>query len=120
MKVGLFGCGAYGMALSSIMIENNCDITMWTKFEQEKQELERTRKNERLIPNFSISEKIKLTTSVEECIKDKDLLVIAIPAGFIDSVAIEMKPYIKDKHILIASKGIEEERGLFMNQILEK
>ena len=24
MKVGLFGCGAYGMALSSIMIENNC------------------------------------------------------------------------------------------------
>ena len=37
MKVGLFGCGAYGMALSSIMIENDCDITMWTKFEQEKQ-----------------------------------------------------------------------------------
>ena len=99
MKVGLFGCGAYGMALSSIMIENNCDITMWTKFEQEKQELERTRKNERLIPNFSISEKIKLTTSVEECIKDKDLLVIAIPAAFIDSLAIEMKPYIKDNHI---------------------
>ena len=120
MKVGLFGCGAYGMALSSIMIENNCDITMWTKFEQEKQELERTRKNERLIPNFSISEKIKLTTSVEECIKDKDLLVIAIPAAFIDSLAVEMKPYIKDNHILIATKGIEQETGLFINQILEK
>ena len=107
MKVGLFGCGAYGMALSSIMIENDCDITMWTKFEQEKKELEETRKNERLIPNFSISEKIKLTTSVEECIKDKDLLVIAIPAAFIDSLAVEMKPYIKDNHILIATKGIE-------------
>ena len=120
MKVGLFGCGAYGMALSSIMIENNCDITMWTKFEQEKQELEKTRKNERLIPNFSISEKIKLTTSVEECIKDKDLLVIAIPAAFIDSLAVEMKPYIKDNHILIATKGIEQETGLFINQILEK
>ena len=120
MKVGLFGCGSYGMALSSIMIENNCDITMWTKFEQEKQELERTRKNERLIPNFSISEKIKLTTSVEECIKDKDLLVIAIPAAFIDSLAVEMKPYIKDNHILIATKGIEQETGLFINQILEK
>ena len=120
MKVGLFGCGAYGMALSSIMIENNCDITMWTKFEQEKKELEETRKNERLIPNFSISEKIKLTTSVEECIKDKDLLVIAIPAAFIDSLAVEMKPYIKDNHILIATKGIEQETGLFINQILEK
>ena len=29
MKVGLFGCGAYGMALSNIMIDNKCDITMW-------------------------------------------------------------------------------------------
>ena len=120
MKVGLFGCGAYGMALSSIMSENKCDITMWTKFEEEKEQLERTRKNEKLIPNFTISEKIQLTTSVEECIKGKDLLIIAIPAAFIDSLAVEMKPYIKNNHILIATKGIEQETGLFIHEILEK
>lgn len=120
MKVGIFGCGAYGMALSSIMIDNNCDITMWTKFEEEKNNLEKTRKNEKLIPNFSISEKIKLTTSVEECIKDKDLLIIAIPAAFIDSLATAMQPYIKGNHIIIATKGIEQETGLFIHQILEK
>ena len=120
MKIGLFGCGAYGMALSSIMSENKCDITMWTKFEEEKEQLEKTRKNEKLIPNFSISEKIKLTTNIKECIEDKDLLVIAIPAAFIDSLAIEMKPYIKDNHIVIATKGIEQETGLFIHQILEK
>ena len=119
MKIGLFGCGAYGMALSSIMSENKCDITMWTKFEEEKEQLEKTRKNEKLIPNFSISEKIKLTTNIKECIEDKDLLVIAIPAAFIDSLAIEMKPYIKDNHIVIATKGIEQETGLFIHQILE-
>ena len=117
MKVGLFGCGAYGMALSSIMSENKCDITMWTKFEEEKEQLERTRKNEKLIPNFTISEKIQLTTSVEECIKGKDLLIIAIPAAFIDSLAVEMKPYIKNNHILIATKGIEQETGLFIHKI---
>src|SRR5699024_6262909 len=81
---------------------------------------EETRKNEKLIPNFSISENIKLTTSVEDCIKDKDLLVIAIPAAFIDSLAVEMKPFIKDNHILIATKSIEQETDLFINQILEK
>ena len=31
-----------------------------------------------------------------------------------------MKPYIKDNHILIATKGIEQDTGLFINQILEK
>ena len=120
MKIGLFGCGAYGMALSNIMIDNNCEVMMWTKFEEEKNNLEKTRKNEKLIPNFSISEKIKITNDVEECIKNKDLLVIAIPAAFIDSLALAMKPYIKDNHIVIATKGIEQETGLFIHQILEK
>lgn len=120
MKIGLFGCGAYGMALSSILTNNDCDITMWTKFEEEKELLSTTRQNIKLLPNFTISDKIKLTTSVEECIRDKELLIIAIPAAHIDALAIEMKSYIKDNHILIATKGIEQETGLFINQILEK
>ena len=120
MKVGLFGCGAYGIAISSILSDNKCDITMWTKFEAEKESLEKTRVNERLMPNYKIPEDVKFTTSVKECIKDKDLLIIAIPAAFVDDLAKAMKPYIKDNHILIATKGIEQDTGLFINQILEK
>lgn len=120
MKIGIFGCGAYGMALSSILWENRCDITMWTKFDAEKNQLEATRKNEKLLPNFELPHDIKITTDIEECIKDKDLLIIAIPAAHIDTLAVQMKPYIKDNHILIATKGIEQETGLFINQILEK
>ena len=85
MKVGLFGTGAYGMALASVLIDNNVDVTMWTKFEGEKLDLEQTRKNEKLLPGYHLSESIKLTTSVEECTKDKDLLLIAIPAAFVAS-----------------------------------
>ena len=96
MKIGLFGCGAYGMAISSILIENKCDVTMWTKFESEKEQLETTRQNERLIPGFKIDDSIKITTSIKECIKNKDLLIIAIPAAFVDDLAKSMKPYIKD------------------------
>jgi len=120
MKVGIFGTGAYGMALSSILSDNNCEITMWTKFEEEKQQLELTRKNEKLIPNFLIDEKIKLTTDIKECIDDKELLIIAIPAAFIDSLCREMKPYIKNNNILIATKGIEQKTGLFIHDIVQK
>ena len=120
MKVGMFGCGAYGMALSSILTDNNCEVTMWTKFEEEKNNLETTRKNEKLIPNFKISNEIKLTTDIKECIKDKDLLVIVIPAAFVDGLVKEMSPYIKDNHILIATKGIEQGTGLFIHEIIQK
>ena len=120
MKIGLFGCGAYGMALSSILVHNNCEVTMWTKFESEKESLEKTRKNEKLIPNFKIDKSVKITTSVEECIKDKDLLIIAIPAAFVDSLCEEMKDYITNQNIVIDTKGIEQGTGLFISQILEK
>lgn len=119
MKVGIFGTGAYGMALSSILASNQCDITMWTKFEDEKNNLETTRKNEKLLPNFKLDETIKLTSNVEDCIKDKDLLIIAIPAAFVSNLCDEMAPYIKNNHIIIATKGIEQGTGLFISEIVE-
>ena len=119
MKIGLFGCGAYGMALSSIMHANGCEITMWTRFQKEKEEIEKNRRAEKL-PEYELFDDIKITTNIEETIKDKDLLVVAIPAAFVDDLAKDMVPYIKDNHILIATKGIEQDTGLFINQILER
>lgn len=120
MKIGILGTGAYGLALSSILTENNCQVTMWTKFTEEKEQLEKTRKNEKLIPGYTLSEKVELTTSITECIKEKELLIIAIPVAFIDSLCKELKPYIRDDHILIASKGIEQKTNLFVYEILKK
>ena len=120
MKIGLFGTGAYGLALSSILKDNNHEITMWTKFEEERDLLLEKRENKKLLPGYRLSDDIKITTSIKETIEEKDLLIIAIPAAFVDELARKMKKYIKDNHILIATKGIEQETGLFINQILEK
>lgn len=120
MKVGIFGTGAYGMALASVLYENNIDITMWTKFEEEKQDLEKNHGNPKLLPNYILPSDIKITTSVEECSRDKDLLIIVIPAAFVDSLCIELKKYItKEQHICIASKGIEQKTGLFIHNIID-
>ena len=43
MKVGLFGTGAYGLAISSILTHNKCEVTMWTKFPEERDELLKTK-----------------------------------------------------------------------------
>ena len=120
MKIGLFGTGAYGMAISSILIENKCEVTMWTKFKEEQENLQQTRKNEKLLPNFKLDESIKITTDIEECTKDKDLLIIAIPAAFVDSLCQGMAPFINKNHIVIATKGIEQKTGFFMHEILQK
>ena len=120
MKIGLFGTGAYGLALSSILVHNHCDVTMWTKVKEEKEQLEKTGMIEKYLPGYKLDKSVKVTCDVKTCIKDADLLIIAIPAVFVDSLCQEMAPYIKDQHIVIATKGIEQGTGLFMSQIVEK
>lgn len=121
MKIGIIGTGAYGLALSLMFHENHCPIKMWTKFEEEKTELETTRQNSRVLPNVQIPEDITFTTDLKELVTFSDLLVIAIPAGFVDTVAAELSFYIEPHHhICIASKGIEQDTCLFVADVLKK
>ena len=120
MKIGLFGCGAYAMALSSILSDNNCKITMWTKFDEEANNLSKNRSNYNLIPNYKISNDILITTNIEECINNKDLLIIAIPAAFVNDLALSMKPFIKDNNISVneAIERVAEANNIFKNDIV--
>ena len=121
MNITILGTGAYGIALSSMFEMNNCNITMWTKLEDEKICLEKDRYNKKVFPDYKISEKIKITTNLEEAVKHANVIVIAIPVKFVTSVIIELKKYYKkNQHICIASKGIEQGSGLFITSIIKK
>ena len=121
MNVTILGTGAYGLALSSMFLMNNVNLTMWTKHEEEKKEIEKNRFNKKVLPNYQISEKIKITTNMEEALKDANLIVIAIPVKFVRNTIIELKKYYKKKqHICIASKGIEQDSCLFIANIIKK
>jgi glycerol-3-phosphate dehydrogenase (NAD(P)+) len=120
MKIAILGTGAYGLALAYTMHNNNHDITMWTKFEEECNQLNKTRKNEKLLPGFQIPKEIKFSCNMQEVVKDAQLIVIAVPAPFVDNIALELKNYIKEsQHIIIASKGIENDTCLFLNDVVE-
>ena len=121
MKVTILGCGAYGIALALMFNENKCDITLWEKFEEHAKQLRETRINDRVLPNVLIPKNIKIMSDLEESIKNSELIVIAIPAGFVDEVASELSKYIKKgQHICIATKGIEQDTCLFIDDVVQK
>ena len=123
MKVTVLGTGAYGIALALMLKKNDkiTDLVMWTKFEKEKEEIERLRENKKVLPNIIIPSEISFTTNMEEAIDGSSLIVVAIPAAFCEDVFIELAKYYKtSQHICIATKGIQQESCLFMNELLEK
>lgn len=120
MKVTILGTGAYGLALSKILVENKNEVVMWTTFEEEKKELLETKKSPKL-KGFILDDNVIITTNLEESIKGSNLIVIAIPTAFVTDVCKKLKKYIKtNQHICIASKGIEQETCLFVHDMIKK
>ena len=121
MKIAVLGTGAYGISLALTLLENKHQITMWTKIHEEKEKIEKTRENKDVLPGVLIPEEIEITTNMKECIKNKELIIIAVPAKFVNSISIELKKYRKEnQHICIASKGIEQQTCLFVSDVVYK
>ena len=120
MKVTILGTGAYGLALSKILVENKNEVVMWTTFESEKKELLETKKSSKL-KGFKLDDSVVITTDLEESIRNSKLIVIAIPTAFVTDVCKSLKKYIKpNQHICIASKGIEQGTCLFIHDMIKK
>jgi len=121
MKVTILGTGAYGIALALMFNKNTKNITMWTKIDDELEMLNKTRENKNVLPNIKIPENIQFTNNMEKAIENAELIVIAIPAAYCDDIFKELKNYIKkEQHICIATKGIEQDTCLFINDVLNK
>ena len=120
MKVAILGCGAYGLALASILVKNKVDVTMWSYKEEEKDKLIKTRKSDKL-KNYKIPECINFSNNINEVVRGKDLIVIAVPTFSFESTVIELKKYIsKNQPVLIATKGIQQDTCLFLHDVFKK
>lgn len=120
MKVGVLGAGAFGLALSHILVKNNVTVEMWTHSEDEAKVLDKTRTSKKL-NGYKIPNEIKFTTNLEETVDGKDLIVMAIPAFAFEDVTKQLTKYIKKKQpVLIATKGIQQNTCLFLNDVFSK
>lgn len=121
MNVSIIGTGAYGIALALMFHKNNCNIKMWTKFEEEKNSILKNRINEKVLPGVKLPDDITISTNFNEVVENAKLIVIAVPAGFVDDISVLLKDVIKkDQYVLIASKGIERDSCLFVTDIFTK
>ena len=119
MKISILGAGAFGLALASIFKENNNDVTVWSRFEEEVASLREKNTNEK-IKNIKLPSGIKYTSNLKDTVESSELLVIAIPAEFVDDLVKQLKTLVKKQYILIASKGIENDTFSFLEEVVRR
>lgn len=119
MKISILGAGAFGLALASIFSENNNEVSVWSRFEEEVNYLKNYNTNEK-IKNIKLDTNINYSSNLKETVEDSEIVVIAIPAQFLDNLVKQLKNIIKKQYILIASKGIENDTFSFLEEVVRR
>ena len=107
-KVGVLGSGAWGLALARLFSREGHDVIVWSESEQAVERLSTTR----IIPlpgDPELPAQIALTTSVEEAVAEKDVVVFVTSSRFVRGMAAQAAAYVRPDAVLVcATKGLEE------------
>lgn len=119
MNIVILGAGAYGLALANILSDKN-KVTVYSVKQEEIDNLNKTYKNNIILPNVELSKNITFTAD-DDVIRNADLIVIAIPTNYIDEVIKNIKHKInKNTKICIATKGINKNLNKFPYEIVKQ
>ena len=119
-KIGIIGSGTWGTAIAVLLRNNGHEVTLWSAIPAEIEEMAKTRTHKNL-PGVTLPEGIIYTADLEEAMKDKNLLVMAVPSVFVRSTAQKMKPFCKEGQLIVdVAKGIEEKSLMTLSQIIEE
>lgn len=120
-KIGIIGAGSWGTALSLVMHKNGHDVTVWSVIEDEIKMLNEKREHESKLPGVKISQEIEFTTDLEYSLKEKDMVILAVPSPFTRSTARSMARYIKDGQLIVnVATGVEEKTLMTLTEIIEQ
>ena len=121
MKIGILGAGALAIALTKVLEDREHDLTLWTKFEAEKMDIEHSRENTKLFPGVRISEDIKITNDISEAVVGADVIINVLPFIAVKDTIELLRPiYNKEQIILSTTKGIDEESFITSTELLEQ
>ena len=120
-NVGVLGAGSWGTALSVLLTDNGHQVTVWSIDENEVTMLNEKREHELKLPGVKLPESMVITGNLEQAVKEKDFLVLAVPSPFTRSTVKKMAPYVADGQIIVdVAKGIEEATLLTLSKQIEE
>ena len=119
-KVSVLGSGGFGLALAVMLNSMGHDVTVWSAFESEIEDIKRDGENKAKLPGVHISGEIHLTADIS-AISDSDIVIFGIPVNFVRNVAKQAAPYIPEKAVIVnTGKGLEKESLKRMSVVLKE
>ncbi|WP_282935644.1 NAD(P)H-dependent glycerol-3-phosphate dehydrogenase [Paenibacillus sp. RC67] len=118
-KVSVLVAGSWGTAIASVLAENEMDVMLWTRNEQQAAEINTEHRNRRFLDDAALSPRIRATSSMEQALTGSDAVIVVAPSAAMRDVASQMRPFLNKETVLVhATKGFEASTLKRMSTVL--
>ncbi len=119
--IAVIGAGSWGIALAKVLATNGNRVTVWSILEEEIDMLRRNREHTQKLPGVKLPEEMRFTSELEEAVRGKEYLILAVPSVFTRSTAKSMAPFVQQGQVIVCvAKGIEEQTLMTLSDIVEE
>lgn len=119
-KIVILGSGGFGLSLAIMAEHCGHDVTVWSKFQSEIDDIRSHGEHVQKLPGVPVSESIAMTSDIS-CIKGCEVLIFGIPSSFVRDVAKSAAPYVDDNMVIVnTGKGLEEGSLKTLSEVIKE
>ena len=117
----MIGAGSWGTALAAHLARCGHKVEVWSIMKDETDMINNTHQQSVKLPGVVLDDSVTASTDLEEVMRDKDMLVLAVPSSFVRSTARNMAKYCRYGQLIVSvAKGIEEDTLLTMTEVIKQ
>ncbi|MDE7303568.1 MAG: NAD(P)H-dependent glycerol-3-phosphate dehydrogenase [Oscillospiraceae bacterium] len=116
----ILGMGGFGLSLAVMLNNFGHNVTVWSAFEQEVEDIRRDGENKQKLPGVKVSDEIRLTNDIS-LVKDADIVIFGIPTRKLREVAKKAALHLSANTVVVnTGKGLEDDTLKRMSEVLEE
>ena len=120
LRVTVLGGGSFGTAMANTAVRNGCETMIWIRDAEIAAEINATHINKRYLPDFKLEDGLYAESNLERAVRDRDIILVAIPSHSFRDVLRQIKPYISAQAVVSLTKGVEAKTFSFMSDIIRE
>ena len=120
-KIGVLGTTSWGTTLAILAAQKKLDVCLWSRTEQEANQLQIDGVNKRFFPNSPFPPNLRIEPSTLSAVSDAEVVILAVPSNTLRTNLKTIKSSLKKSTVIVsATKGLEQNSGKRMSEIIHE
>ncbi len=120
-EVAVIGAGSWGTALSMVLADNGCKVSLWSRDQSIVDELNNFHTNSKYLPMGKLPDTIICSTDIEKVVRGKRYILVVIPSHSLREIIRSIHNYLSPESIIIhATKGLEINSSKRISEVIHE